>query len=254
MKYSLILYTHGLGDVIILTPVLRQLYENGFKTHLMCRKEVITSHLLDSCQYIEHLTPLMNPWTSSKGFQYQERENIYMFDSIKSKYDFSGMCLHHDIQGSKLRHNFKELNLSPDLKSYNLEVFIDPTIEEFMRSNVIETLYPNGYIFNHTAIEYHPGHTWDSTEWIKTNIPKALPIVDTGFNGNTYRKFENINSSFVLLKYATNRVLSSSVFVHAADALDLTIDIINYGTPDRKVWPENQKIVKHIRENGKIIK
>ena len=56
------------------------------------------------------------------------------------------------------------------------------------------------------------------------------------------------------MKLATHRVLSSSVFVHAADAMGCTIDIINYGRPDKKVWPLDQSRVLHIRENGKLIK
>jgi len=42
--------------------------------------------------------------------------------------------------------------------------------------------------------------------------------------------------------------------VHAAEAMGLEMDIINYGKKDRKVWPLNQGLVKHIREEGKFIK
>jgi hypothetical protein len=64
----------------------------------------------------------------------------------------------------------------------------------------------------------------------------------------------DINFSFVLAREATHRILSSSVFVHAREAMEVKIDVINYGKPDRKVWPKDQSLVMRIREEGKWIK
>jgi hypothetical protein len=102
-------------------------------------------------------------------------------------------------------------------------------------------------------IEFHKNHDWDSSNWIKKNLP-SLPVLDTGYGGNYYRKWKDIRYTFALLKLATHRVISSSVFVHACEALGLPIEVINYGTPDRKVWPYNQSLVKRIREGEKWIK
>ena len=65
-------------------------------------------------------------------------------------------------------------------------------------------------------------------------------------------KFEDINFSFILAREAKHRVLSSSVFVHACDAMNVDVEVVNYGKVDRKVWPKN-KIVRKIREEGKWI-
>ena len=150
----------------------------------------------------------------------------------------------------KITYNFKETNLP--CNDLRLEVFIPPKIEkEAMK--YIKNNYPNGYIFNHTTIEFHPAHTWNSINWIKNNLPD-LPVIDTGKGGNYYMKFGDINFSFVLAREANYRVLSSSVFVHACEAMNVDMEIINYGRPDRKVWPHNQHLVKRIRENNKWIK
>ena len=72
-------------------------------------------------------------------------------------------------------------------------------------------------------------------------------------NGNGYRIHRDINFSFVLAREAKHRILSSSVFVHACDAMNSVMDIVNYGRPDRKVWPLEQDKVQCIREANKIL-
>jgi len=133
-----------------------------------------------------------------------------------------------------------------------LEVFIPDNIEDEIDAYVQEH-YPDGFIFNHTMIEFHQNHNWNSSEWIQENLPD-LPIVDTGYTGENYMQWEDIRYTFALLKRASHRVISSSVFVHACDAMGLEIDVVNYGTPDRKVWPHNQDLVKRIKESERWLK
>jgi len=66
--------------------------------------------------------------------------------------------------------------------------------------------------------------------------------------------FNDINSAFILAREATHRVLSSGVFVHACEAMGCTMDVVNYGRADRKVWPLDQSKVLHIRESGEWIR
>lgn len=250
MKKALIMHWHGLGDVIILTPVLRHLYNQGYSVDLMCRESVKTSGLLKNCKYVDNLIIVQNPWRSKLGFHKQFKNNVDYFNNLKDKYDWSGACLHRNKMKSKLLNNFSELKIKGN--SFDLELFIDKDVDREIKKYVDEK-YPDGYIFNHTMIEFHLKHNWDSGNWIKKNIG-SLPIIDTGYNGNYYRKWNDINKTFCLLKYAKHRVLSSSVMVHACDALNLNIDIVNYGAPDRKVWPINSDLIRSIRESNRLIK
>ena len=250
MKRALVMYWHGLGDVIILTPALRHLYNQGYSIDLMCRESVKESNLLDNCKYVKDLIIIENPWRSKIGFKSQLAENVRHFDNLKADYDWSGSCLHRNKMESKLLNNFSELNI--EVNDFDLELFIDERLDDEVKKYVDEK-YPDGYIFNHTMIEFHLKHNWDSKSWIDNNLPK-LPIIDTGYEGSYYRKWKDINKTFCLLKYAKHRVLSSSVMVHACDALGVDMDIVNYGDPDKKVWPKNTNLVKSIRESNKIIK
>jgi len=248
---AIILYWHGLGDIIMLTPILRHYFNRGYSVHLMCRPEVGSTNLLGNCPYIEKLICVTNPWRSNIGFERQKQANITEFQRLSKKYDISVSCLHeHIVQGCKIATNWKECGI--ESSDNRLEVFIPPETETRAMA-FIASCYPNGYIHRHTQIEFHTIHNWDCDGWIRQHLPD-LPIVDTGLGGNYYCVDPDINFAFVLAREATHRVLSSSVFVHACDAMGNDIDVINYGRPDRKVWPKNQKLVKRIRKAGKWIK
>ena len=70
---------------LILTPVLRELYNQGYIVDLICRKSVETSHLLDNCSHVDKLIIVPNPWQSPLGFGRQANENIKKLESEKEK-------------------------------------------------------------------------------------------------------------------------------------------------------------------------
>lgn len=225
----------------------------------MCREQVTTSHLLDNCPYINRLITVPNPH-QAKDFTLQTIENeIALEERAKEGYDYVGKALHVCWKKGmhKIDINSAELGFEPDSK--RLEVFITPEIDKEVYDFLCDYKPPfinpidEGYILRHTDIKEHEWHTWDADEYITNNYP-SIPILNTGFNGLWYLWQEDINYTFVLLRYATYRVLSSSVMVHACEAMDLNIDVINYGKPDRKVWPLDQDLVLSIREGGEWIK
>ena len=250
MKKALIKYHHGLGDIIQLTPHLRHLYNQGYITDIMGMSQNKASHLLDECKYTDKLIDIPNTWKSPIGFNRQLEEDMKKFNKLKVNYDWSGAANHVGIgQTNKMDFTSTELNLN--ITDKMVEVFISELAEERVLKYINKT-YPNGYIFVHTFIEEHTYHNWDATAWIKDNLPN-LPIVDTGYNGNYYKWRPDINEAFVLAREATHRVMSSSVMVHACDAMNIGIDVVNYGRADRKVWlPDMSKVLK-IRENGEFL-
>jgi len=245
MKRALILYWHGLGDVIMLTPHLRHLHDEGYMTDLMCRPEVRTSKLLDDCPYVDNLIDVPNPWQSKLGFAPQAKLNIERFQSMRKGYDWAGASphrLHKTVKGiHKIDMTSQELGLN--IKDKRLEVFIPPETDKPIG---------NSYIFVHRLCEWHPYHNWDPYQWIKENLP-PLDIVYTD-DGGKPKMYDNINKAFELARCARHRIIASSVFVPACDAMGCTIDAINYGRADCKTWPLVQSKVLHIREAGEWIK
>lgn len=250
-KKALILYWHGLGDIIILTPIMRYLYQQGYLIDLMCHELVAESHLLDYCPYIGKLIPIPNPWWSNKGFEQQKQINTALFIETAKQYDWSTKCYHKPIiNNCKIQTNLYECGLKPADNQF--EVFITPSTEKRAMQYIADN-YPNGYIFQHTKVPLHECHNWNAHNWIRSNLPD-LPIVNAGQNEDHLCFDSDINFSFVLAREATHRVLSSSVFVHACEAMRVKMDVVNYGRPDRKIWPKDQSLVIRIRESGRWIK
>lgn len=245
MKKALILYWHGLGDVIMLTPHLRHLYNEGYKVDLLCRAAVRESHLLDHCPYVDKLIEVGNPWRSEKEFSEQALHNIKRFHKMSQKgYDWSGKAPHqvYRYQGyHKIDITSAELKL--EIKDKKLEVFISKEAEQQALD-----YGDSEFIFCHTAVGNHPYNSWDATQWMVENLPR-LRIID-----RVSPVFDDINAEFALAKRAKHRVLSDSVFAHACNAMGVVVDVINYGRPDRKVWALDQSKVLHIREEGRWLK
>lgn len=248
MKKALILYWHGLGDVIMLTPHMRHLYEKGYRTDLMCRAAVRESKLLDTCPYVNRLIIVENPWMSSVGFKRQAELNMQHFHSLRKGYDWSGASPHNTKHIKRHKIDMTSAELGLEIKDKTLEVFIPQNAE----TDALRYM-SDEYIFVQTVLEFHEYHDWDAGEWIKENLP-PMRVMDLGYKREYHMAFDDINTAFVLAREAAYRVLSSGVFVHACEAMGCTIDVINYGRSDRKVWPLDQSKVLHIREAGEWIR
>lgn len=250
MKKALVCYWHGLGDVIMLTPHLRHLYEQGYRTDLMCRVAVRKSKLLDACPYVNKLIIIENPWRSGLGFKRQAELNMQQFQSLKGSYDWAGASPHNTKHIKRHKIDMTSAELGLEIKDKRLEIFIPQSAEaDALRYISAESKY----IFVQTILEFHAYHDWDASGWIKANLP-PLRTMDLGYKKEYHMAFDDINTAFVLAKAATHRVLSSGVFVPACDAMGCTMDVINYGRVDRKVWPLDQSKVLHIREKDEWIK
>lgn len=248
MKKALILYWHGLGDVIMLTPHLRHLYKQGYKTDLMCRPEVRTSKLLDECPYIGKLIDVPNPWQSKLGKKHQRKINMRQFEELRGDYDWSGASPHNTLKIQRYKIDMTSAELGLELNDKKLEIFIPKSAEIEAEKHI-----DGDYIFVQTILEWHKYHDWDADEWIRGNFP-PIKIIDLGYEKSYYMAFNDINAAFVVAREARHRVLSSGVFVHACEAMDCVIDVINYGRSDRKIWPLDQSKVLHIRERGEWIR
>lgn len=241
MKKALIYYFSGLGDIIILSPCLRKLYEDGYVCDMMVRVEAITSHLLDDSPYVGNLIPVENPWTSEKGYTQQQKENVEMFESLRKNYDWSGKCLHDYFEPgeSKIDANARELGLTLTDRSLDVQI---PEHIKFKEKN------SNYDLFLHWEVPNHPDHTWEGAlDWCKENL-----IFDSVYD-TAGRESYDIRAVFEIMRKAKHRVICSSVFVHAADALGVYVDCVNYGRQDRKVLMTDLGKCLRIRECGMFL-
>jgi len=260
-KSILIMYWHGLGDLLCLTPQLRYLHGNRWAIDLLVRPQVLSSHLLDACPYTRKVLPLpfIEGGPAEGGASGKEKKDACneMYDSLSPRYKKAAkiVSLHDSFRhrGGKINRNSRALfydraartgllKLSPP-SDYELEVFISDRAEEAAKEYIAKN-YPDGFIFKHTTPAYHPAHNWDPSPWISKNLPN-LPVFEADFSPS-----EDINFAFVMAREATHRVLSSSVFVHACDAMNVVMDVVHYGKPNPHGLPLDANKIKVYHGKG----
>lgn len=230
-------YHHGLGDIIAVTPQLKYFHENGYIVDLLCRQEVVNSHILDLCPYINSITVRPNPWRGKEGLRSSEEfkkvieENRSYLENLGGydlKIDANHLNIRQDIP--KVIWNSKECGIQEkiDLKK---EIFIPQEIFEKVQKEVQER-FPNGYAFVHNYSEFHNEHSFNVTDEMLGGLPE--------FNTNKEDLHEDINYAFSWLYFAKKVLVSSSVMAVAAEAAGKFIDVLHMGKLDLKVLPHPQ--------------
>ncbi len=268
MPSILIMYWHGLGDLLCLTPQLRHLKKHSFEVDLLVRPQVLSSHLLDHCPYVRNVIPLpfKGGGPAEGGFSGRRKGEACkkLFHMLAPQYtNFAKITNFPQSMrrlGGKIERNNKVLfsgkreevvRGKPEVgiseidapKNLDLEVFISRNIERETKRYIAKK-YPNGFIFKHTTPEFHPAHNWNSKTWIARNLGSNLPIFEASSS-----PWEDINAAFVMAREATHRVLSSSVFVHACDAMNTTMDVVYYGKPSPHSLPLDGTKIKELELN-----
>jgi len=263
MKKALLLFWHGLGDLICCTPALRGLYEQGYLCDIITLQNVEDSHLLDSCPYVGTVMPLIvggptglgSPAGAGPEARLARKTFIDRLEELRPEYDksFSTNKTPRYLRGGKIERNLISCGLPTNLDT-NMEVFISQEAED-TALNFIDSNYPDGFIFNHTS-PGHMNHAWNSASWIEDNLPD-LPVFDCGRDGTwngKWKPWEDINVSFVMAREANHRVLSSSVFMHACDAMNSEMDICHFGGANYHGLPVDPRKIKimHGFDHGNV--
>ena len=96
-KKCLLLFWHGIGDLITLTPALRELHKHGYRTEVLVKKTVSDSGVFDACPYAT-LIPMDIGSVAVGGTKGKKakKEALEMFDARKGAYDahfiYSSSC------------------------------------------------------------------------------------------------------------------------------------------------------------------
>ena len=256
-KKALLLFWHGVGDAITLTPSIRFLFNQGYSCDIVCRQGLHDSKLFDYCDKITtipvsakfggkgELGPETSPSTNGERGIKARAKFKEVFRKLSNSYDkcFDFSRSPQKVKGGKINRSLKIVG--GDFRDSLLNLFIPPKAEDIALS-YIETHYPDGYIFRHTKPGAHGSHDWrEADNWILDNLP-SIPQFNTGRKEKHAFMWDDINVSFVMAREAKYRVLSSSVFVHACDAMNVTMDAVYYGVPNPHGLPLDLRKIKSI--------
>tara|TARA_B100000287_G_scaffold259614_1_gene244200 strand:+ start:32 stop:790 length:759 start_codon:yes stop_codon:yes gene_type:complete len=227
---TLILFPHGLGDCILLTPTLRELYNKfGMKVDIVTLKRFESAMLFDNCPYVDKIFYSKDAWHDFEHGNVELAFNTLFNEwgkfAEENGYKQYGMPMHRGSQ-NKITMNADYFGLQ--LEDTHTEIFTtdedkknaDKLIEEFVgdekygfvqtETGVVQKNLPEGY-----------GRKWLSdNKGIKNviEIGKEIGVFDY-----------NINVQFEILRRASSVCIPDSVFYHACHAIGKDIDFVYFG-------------------------
>jgi hypothetical protein len=224
---TLIMYPHGLGDLILLTPALRALYEQAGPVSIAILRRFTSSRLLDRCPYIDRTFYLPDPWNDYRV----SPDWAAVMQIGKEIADVHGLMpcpIVHPSRSNKIAYNMKTLGLGREPGP--LEVFISD--QDRARAESIVTGMFNRRAFGFTQKTTGvPGLT--TVAQIK-DLPRGYArdfFLQSGIedmieiHGNIPYDEYPITVQFAMMSLASSVVLPDSVFFHAAVALGTRVDV-----------------------------
>lgn len=221
----LILYPHGLGDIILLTPALRELAADP--PHVAVLRRFKGTDILAGCPWIEQVHYVLpDPWNDTDRAGCRQWGERYARDRC-----LTPVWIWHPPQMHKILYNAHVLDV--ELLSHQTEVWIDDEVRETADDWLSgHTGEPYGFLHCSTGM---PGL---STAAVKKDFPSAWG--HQYLKGKGVRDVVEVGKSFAkdafpmpvqfeIMRRAEVLCLADSVFYHAAHALNKKVDLAYFG-------------------------
>jgi hypothetical protein len=247
---KLLIYPHGLGDCLMLTPSLRAYHQQtGDKYNLCIQKRFESSELFKNNPHVGNIHYIKDPWNDYPNAMVGFNEVIKEGGIIGKNNEYNEVIylpcksnIHKIIQNSK--------DLKIKLNDYSMDVFISESDKE-QASSVIKKLVgdePFGFIQTKTGAGVNKDLSDGYGEkWLRENRDLENFIeIGKSFNYDDY----NINVQFEILNQSSGVSIPDSVFYHACIALNKDIDFVYFGR-GRSVYDRVGNLNDKIKENVK---
>ncbi|MAG26995.1 hypothetical protein CMI47_15765 [Candidatus Pacearchaeota archaeon] len=229
MKDLLILYPHGLGDCILLTPAIREFHRTtNNKIHIATLQRFESAKFFDNNPYVDQVFYTKDAWHDYPNSQLGFRS---LYDEWKQKAkdkNFDGIVMPmHSQPISKIEINFKTLGIRMP-SSVKTEIYT--TDKDVMEAkNIIAEIVgdqPFGFVQTTTGVISKDIPAGFGRKWLKENkglshfieIGKEIGALDY-----------NINVQFEILRKAEAVCIPDSVFYHACHAMNKQVDFVYFG-------------------------
>ena len=220
---TLIIYPHGLGDCLMLTPSLREYYNKyGVKLSVAILERFSTSKIFKNNPYVEKVFPVLkDAWNDFSSPQLGFIEVQKMGQLLAKENNLINVFLDHPRPTHKILVNAQQLNLV--LESTDIDVFISDN-EKLIANELIEKFVgnnPYGFIQTHTGAGNRELPEGFGEKWLrKAKDLEYFIEVDKTYKHKNY----SINVQFEILRRASAVCLPDSVYYHACVGLKKTID------------------------------
>ena len=224
----LIIYPHGLGDIILLTPALREFVKSGRqKPHVAVLKRFAGSGILDSCPWIQDCFYILpDPWNDSGGREGCMRAGREHAERLGLK----PLWLWHPPRVHKVLHNFRALGI-PTSSNPRTEVYIGDNHGSIVDAMSLPREF--GFVQTSTGVKglTDVGHIKDlpsefGRKWMARQDLKNVVEVGKSFLYDDHP----IPVQFEIMRRASAVCLPDSVFYHACHAMSKPVDFVYFGS------------------------
>lgn len=256
MEDVLVIYPHGLGDCILLTPALREYYnKNGHRLRVATLERFRSARFFDHNPYVERVYYTKDAWLDYPnphvGFNavYNDWKNYARAQGLRGVV----MPMHSDPL-NKIILNFKYLGISPDASPVT-ELHTTPEDVNIAKKIIGSVVgdSPFGFVQTATGVSSKDLPPGFGRRWLQENkgIEKIIEI------GQEIDPLEyNINVQFEILRLASAVCIPDSVFYHACHAMNKEVDLVYFGRGRgvydrvRPLWEVKENVVFSLENEG----
>lgn len=234
---------HGIGDNVLLTPVLREyVKQNNIKIALTYLKRLPIPDLFKKCPYISEFIPVSDPWNDfsdiNTGRAHVWKEaNVWKeehgYDTIKE------VTMHQSIATHKMIRAAKELNVK--LVDYKTEIFPLSNKQIVKKADKYFDIVQPPYVFVHRIAGNPPKNVPVSAaeKLISSYGFTYKNVIEYGSRGLVARYLPtgDIAVEMEVLKRCSLAICADSFAMHAAVALGVPTAGIFTSTPPAWVIP-----------------
>jgi len=229
MEDVLVIYPHGLGDCVLLTPALREYYnKNGHQLSVATPERFRSARFFDHNPYVKQVYYTKDAWLDYPNSQVGFNAVYNDWKTYAREQGLRGVVMPmHSNPINKIILNFKYLGIPLDANPVT-ELHTTPEDGDSAAKIIAELVgdAPFGFVQTNTGVPSKDlpadyGRTWLKNQRGLENvieIGKEIGALDY-----------NINIQFEILRRATAVCIPDSVFYHACHAMNKTIDLVYFG-------------------------
>ncbi len=242
MKHLIVSY-HGLGDNILLTPVLRKYKEDNPQTHigLTFIKRLPVDELLRECSYIDEFFPTADAWNDFPDFNIGFNSVVEEAKACAYRYEYDKVIIVTTSPDIGVTHKIHRAayELGVIVDDYTTEIF--PTITDEVKEQADKFLenVEEPYVLVHLKTGNAPKDL--NREMVAKFLVNISPMQMIEYGSRIipahHLPLGNIPLEMEILSRCEHVICADSFIMHAACALDISTQAIFISTPPEWVLP-----------------
>jgi ADP-heptose:LPS heptosyltransferase len=242
MKHLLVSY-HGLGDNILLTPVLRKYKEENPQTHIGFThlKRLPVNELLEECPYIDEFFPISDAWNDFPDFNIGFNSVVEEAKAYADKNEYNKVIVITTSPEIGLVHKIHRATheLGITIEDYTTEIFPKITGEIKEQADKFLENIDAPYVFLHLKTGNSPKDI--NRETIANFLVDISPTQTIEYGSRIipshHLPLGNIPLEMEILSRCCHVICADSFIMHAACALGIPTQAIFLSTPPEWVIP-----------------